>query len=134
LNLLRLQHLISKLIDSLNILHYKILNLTKSALMEFVTHKREREVTYCKRKKHLLKKLIEISQLCDLDIFLVIFDKSKQKLLEFRSELNFNTEVVKELLAPEIKRNMKYDLFINDNINFDIELDDKKTPAVVDKV
>jgi len=45
--------------------------------LEYISQKRNREVAYCKRKRSLLKKLIEISHLCDLDIFLVVFDKSK---------------------------------------------------------
>ena len=44
---------------------------------ESIKEKRKRDVIYCKRKRGLLKKLIEISRLCDLDIFLVVFDKSK---------------------------------------------------------
>ena len=34
-----------------------------------------RRVTYCKRKKGLLKKSIELSILCDVTMFMVIYDK-----------------------------------------------------------
>jgi hypothetical protein len=44
---------------------------------------KKRGVTYCKRKKNLIRKLIEISKLCDLNMFLVIFDKEKQTMLEY---------------------------------------------------
>jgi len=43
-------------------------------------------VTFCKRKRGILKKLIEMSKLCGQDIFMVMFDKEKQKVLQFRSD------------------------------------------------
>jgi hypothetical protein len=91
-------------------------------------------VAYCKRKRSLLKKLIEISHLCDLDIFLVVFDKSKQKLLEYRTEMDFSVDIVKELLEPEIKRNMKYDLFTNSNQIINIDSDEDETVADANKL
>jgi len=48
--------------------------------------------------------------------------------------MDFSVEVVKELLEPEIKRNMKYDLFTNNNQNINIESDDDETVADVSKL
>jgi hypothetical protein len=74
--------------------------MSTSNKLEYITQKRKREVAYCKRKRLLLKKLIEISTLCDLDIFLVVLDRSKQKILEYRNDLDFSVDVVKEILNP----------------------------------
>ena len=36
--------------------------------------------------------------MCDQDIFMVIFDKAKQKLVEYRSNADFSINVVNSLL------------------------------------
>lgn len=36
-----------------------------------------RNVTYCKRKKGLIKKAMEISILCAQDLFLILYDQKK---------------------------------------------------------
>ena len=99
--------------------------MSENKKLQYIAHKRKREVAYCKRKRSLLKKLIEISHLCDLDIFLVVFDKSKQKLLEYRTEIDFSVDVVKGLLEPDIKRNLKYDLFTNNKQTLSTESEDE---------
>ena len=44
-----------------------------------------RKVTYCKRKKGLLKKAIEVSVLCGVDVFLMLYDKKKKRCVHFAS-------------------------------------------------
>ena len=46
----------------------------------------ERKVRYCKRKKGLLKKAIELSVLCDVQMFLFIYDKSAQRVVHYCSD------------------------------------------------
>lgn len=48
-----------------------------------------RNVTYCKRKRGLIKKAMELSMLCDQHISIVIFDKSKQKMVVYSSSEDF---------------------------------------------
>ena len=38
--------------------------------------------------------------------------------------MDFNVDVVKEILNPEVKRNMKYDLFTNQNLDTEINASD----------
>lgn len=45
-----------------------------------------RKVTYCKRKKGLLKKSVELSVLCDVSTFVFIFDKTQKRCVHFASD------------------------------------------------
>lgn len=45
--------------------------------IKLVANKNQRNVTYSKRKRGILKKAIELSVLCAQDIYLVVFDKEK---------------------------------------------------------
>ena len=42
-----------------------------------------RNVTYCKRKKGLIKKAMQLSMLCGQEVYLSIFDQEKQKLVVY---------------------------------------------------
>lgn len=50
----------------------------------------QRKVTLCKRKKGILKKMIELSVLCDLKIFALIEDQSNQRVTHFVSHKDYN--------------------------------------------
>ena len=54
----------------------------------------KRNVALCKRKKQLIKKSMQLSQLCGQDIFMCIFDKHKQKCYQYRSSIDFDIELV----------------------------------------
>ena len=56
---------------------------------KFIANKMQRDVTYSKRKRGIIKKAIELSTMCGQDIFMIIFDKNKQKLVEYRSTKDF---------------------------------------------
>lgn len=81
--------------------------------IKLVANKNQRNVTYSKRKRGILKKAIELSVLCGQDIFLVIFDKQKQKLIEFRSSMEFNTKIVDSLTQRDIALHFKHEVYNN---------------------
>ena len=58
----------------------------------------ERRTLY-KRKRGLLKKCIEISNKCKLDVYLVIYDKVSKKLVEYSSSENFDLDTVNNKIA-----------------------------------
>ena len=49
-----------------------------------------RKVTLCKRKKGVIKKMIELSILCDLKIFMLIHDEANSRATHFLSHKNFD--------------------------------------------
>ena len=63
----------------------------------------------------MLKKAIELSTLCDQHIYLIIFDKERQKLVEYQSEKDFGSEVVSKLIAHDVKQTLGVEQYVNDN-------------------
>ena len=57
--------------------------IEKIQLIENLNH---RKVTYCKRKKGLLKKAVELSVLCDVSTFVFVFDKTQKRCVHFASD------------------------------------------------
>lgn len=91
--------------------------------------------TYSKRKRSLFKKAIELSILCDLDIFLLIFDKQKQKFFELNSSPEFDSKIVASLLADPTRlqfiskryTNMDHDKFCMDKAGKDSGPEDEQS-------
>ena len=54
--------------------------------IEMIQNKNHRKVTYCKRRKGLLKKSIELSLLCDVSVFVLIYDEKKKRCVHFGSD------------------------------------------------
>lgn len=73
-------------------------------LPQYISDKNSRNVTYCKRKRGLIKKAIELSTLCDQDIFMVVFDKQRQKMVQYSSTPDFDSEIVSLITAEDTRR------------------------------
>ena len=60
------------------------------AKMEKIPDQKIRMVTYCKRKKGLIKKAIELSLLCDQKVFMFVMDEKQRKVVHFQSDPDYN--------------------------------------------
>ena len=65
---------------------------------EEIEDKVGRYVTFCKRKRGVIKKAMELSILCGQDVMLTIYDKEKKKLVQYQSDATFGPEKIKDLL------------------------------------
>lgn len=67
------------------------------------------QVTYCKRKKGLLKKSMELSILCELKMFLFIYDERQQRVVHYASDPNVDiTELFNKKAQREYYTNADY--------------------------
>ena len=85
----------------------------KVDVCKFLEDQDKRDVTFSKRKRGIIKKIIELSRMCGQDIFMVIFDKSKQKIVEYRSEAKFGIQIVNALLHKEVSKHFVHQSYTN---------------------
>ena len=64
----------------------------KISLDERIQHKKSRANAFYKRKFGVLRKLVQISKMCDKEILLLIYDKEAKNLIEYQSNPDFDLE------------------------------------------
>ena len=87
----------------------------KIQVNEYINDKNARIVSYSKRKKNLIKKAIELSKMCGQEIFIMIFDKERQKIVEYRNHNDFDINIVSSLMIPDIRLQFTHNLYTNDD-------------------
>lgn len=70
----------------------------RSLPLELISNSRRRSLVKNKRKKGLLKKAMELAILCDLRIYIAVFDKRFNTLLEYLSDDQFSHAEVQKCL------------------------------------
>ena len=93
---------------------------------EEITNPKQRKVCLCKRKKGLLKKTIELSVLCDLEIFTLIYDKTHGRVTHFASNEDFD---MLELFNKKCQREFFSNLDYNRLGGAYAEIDSKYVPT-----
>ena len=77
---------------------------------------RDKQSTFQKRKRGVIKKAIELSMLCEQHIYLVIFDEQKQRMVEYSSHPKFHAKVVQRLVDPLLPSRMTHERYTNDDL------------------
>lgn len=83
-----------------------------------IQDKNSRNVTYCKRKRGLIKKAIELSMLCEQHIYLAIFDKEKQRFIQYNSSDDFTIRSAYKLNQERYKQYLRIENYTNKNYSF----------------
>ena len=71
----------------------------KIGQMSVIENNVSRNITYCKRKKGLVKKAMEISMLCAQQVYLVMYDKETKKLILYKSSGDVDSTIIKNLFS-----------------------------------
>mgnify|MGYP006108461455 FL=1 len=66
--------------------------------LQYLKDRSLRNIAYHIRKRGLLKKAIELSSMCGLEMFLLIYDKEKDKIIEYQSNDQFNLGKVTQII------------------------------------
>ena len=81
----------------------------------FIREEQRRNIAFCKKKKDLLKRSIDMSVQCDISVMLVIYDQHKKRMTYYTSSEDFNMlnafEAKKEAKLP--KNVHKFERFTN---------------------
>jgi len=56
-------------------------NKSKVEVPKYIASKTQRNIAFCKRKRAFLKKAIELSVSCDQQMLVMIFDKTRNRLI-----------------------------------------------------
>ena len=72
----------------------------KKIKIERIKNERNRNITFIKRKKGLIKKAMELSVLCDAEIIVAIKSKDNEQLSIFCSDESIDNFYLKYLKSP----------------------------------
>ena len=87
----------------------------KTKKMELIMNTNIRNTTYSTRKRGLLKKAMEISMLCAQNIFMVMFDPTKNKIVIYRSSNDLDSTKIDDLFNGAHMRTAHVEYYTDDN-------------------
>lgn len=122
------------LIKRLIILVINKMGKRKYEKIDKILNVNNRNVTYNKRTKGLVKKSIELSVLCDQEVFVYVYDKNKNKVIHFHSDPDFDIkEIFNRSLDREFLSNKDYVSVGGEKQDWDI-ITDKTEEVPEDKI
>ena len=89
--------------------------MNKKLVLKPIEDPSRKKVTTSKRKKCIFKKAIELSVLCNLDVFMVVFDREKQSISQLTSDPDFDDRVVAHMLERHNREQFRRKTFTNEN-------------------
>ena len=87
----------------------------KIEVMELIKNPYNRKITYLKRKKGLLKKAMELSILCGQNIFMVMYDNLKDKIVIYRTSNELSSSTIKEVFSQENINNAAVEFYTDED-------------------
>ena len=85
--------------------------------VKYIEDPKARHITYCKRKRGVLKKVIELSTLCGQDVCLAIFDNERHRMVDYRSNPSMTFETVQTLTSEPLASRFHMEHFTNDDLH-----------------
>ena len=61
-------------------------------------------MTKYRRKKNFVKKGVQLSQICDLDVIIITYDRKQNKLDQFYTTPDFKIEHVNDLIERRVNK------------------------------
>ena len=85
----------------------------RKVAIELIEDKINRNITFCKRKRGILKKAMELSKLCDQKICLVLYDEQKKRMTQYQSHNDFTLQTVLDICGDELSSLMTIESYTN---------------------
>ena len=71
--------------------------MQSNSTLKLIRDKTQRAITFYKRKRGLLKKAIEMAELCGVDVYMCVLDPRRQHIVELASNPNFKETAIANL-------------------------------------
>ena len=81
--------------------------------LQLIENVMSRNIAFCKRKRGFLKKAIELSSMCAQDIFIVIADKHRKRVIQFNSQDTFQIKEAYSALKEARSNKLSFEQFEN---------------------
>ena len=69
-----------------------------------VNKRRARQNCFYKRKIGIMRKVIQLSKLCEKNVLLYIYDDELMHLYEYKNNKDFNLSTIQDMLSPDSDR------------------------------
>ena len=82
---------------------------------DLIDNQVQRNITFCKRKRGLIKKAMEMSLLCGQHVLLYLYDEEKNRLVSYSSTSNLEADKISKIISKTKSNSRQYEKFTNDD-------------------